>query len=313
MSEQRAIVVTGVTGQVGHKVARRLLAAGYPVRAVARTADNLKPLRARGADLRPGSLEDQAFLTSVFRGAAAVLAMVPQATDVWADDPVAEHTRIARSLVGAIREAGVRHVVSLSSWGAEVPGKATGPIAALHRFEELLDDTAGLSVVHLRPGHFMENRLRDIGPVNSAGVLGNRIKPGLPLPMVATQDVAAVAVEYLAGVGLPGRTVRYVLGPRDYTMTETARILGEAIGRPDLAYVEFPEADFRAGLIRSGFSPSFADTYVEMVRGFNTRLIKGEPRSAANTTATTLEEFATGVFAPAFSQRETTELLTGGS
>jgi hypothetical protein len=41
-----------------------------------------------------------------------------------------------------------------------------------------------------------------------------------------------------------------------------------------------------------------------MVRGFNTRLIKREPRSAANTTPTTLEEFATDVFAPAFSQED---------
>jgi uncharacterized protein YbjT (DUF2867 family) len=313
MSEQRVIVVTGATGQVGQKVAQRLLAAGHPVRAVARTAANLQPLSARGADVRPGSLENQAFLTSVFRGAAAVLAVVPQTTDVGADDPVAEHTRIANSLAGAIRQSGVRQVVSLSSWGAEVPGKATGPIAALHHFEELLDDTADLSVVHLRPGHFMENRLRDIRLISSAGVLGNLLTPDLLIPMVATQDVAAVAAEHLADGGFTGRTVRYLLGPRDYTMTETARILGEAIGRPDLAYVQFPETDFRAGLIGSGFSPGFADAYVEMVRGFNTRLVKGEPRSATNTTPTTLEEFATDVFAPAFSQREPTKLPTGGS
>jgi uncharacterized protein YbjT (DUF2867 family) len=302
MSEQRVIVVTGATGRVGQKVTRRLLAAGHTVRAVARTADNLQPLRAPGADVRPGSLDDQAFLTGVFRGAAAVLAVIPQTTDVTAEDPIADHTRIADSLAGAIREAGVRQVVSLSSWGAEVPGKATGPIAALHHFEELLDNTPGLSVVHLRPGHFMENRLRDIGLISGAGVLGNMIKPDLQVPMVAAQDVAAVAAEYLAGVGFTGRTVRYVLGPRDYTMTETTRILGEAIGKPDLAYVEVPAAEFRAGLIGSGFSPNFADAYVEMVRGFNTRLIKGEPRSATNTTPTTLEEFAKDVFAPAFSR-----------
>jgi uncharacterized protein YbjT (DUF2867 family) len=226
---------------------------------------------------------------------------------------VAEHTRIASGLVGAIRESGVRRVVSLSSWGAEVPGTATGPIAALHRFEALLDNTADLSVVHLRPGHFMENRLRDIRLIGNAGVLGNMLTPDLRIPMVATQDVAAVAAEYLADGGFTGRTVRYLLGPRDYTMTETAGILGVAIGRPDLAYVQLPEADYRAGLIGFGFSPGFADAYVAMVRGFNTGLIKGEPRSATNTTPTTLEEFATDVFAPAFSQREPTELPTGGS
>jgi hypothetical protein len=44
-----------------------------------------------------------------------------------------------------------------------------------------------------------------------------------------------------------------------------------------------------------------ADLYLEMIRGFNNGSIKAlEPRSLANTTPTTLEEFAQGVFAPAF-------------
>ena len=43
-----------------------------------------------------------------------------------------------------------------------------------------------------------------------------------------------------------------------------------------------------------------ADLFVEMTRGFSNGLIKGEPRSKANTTPTTLDEFARTVFAPAF-------------
>ncbi|MGQ0551272.1 MAG: NmrA family NAD(P)-binding protein [Armatimonadota bacterium] len=293
------IVVTGATGHVGQDLVQRLLSAGQIVRAVARNVSRLKPLGARGAEMWPGSLADPDFLTSVFRGATTVFAVIPQ-SNLSAQDPFAEHTGYAKSLVGAIRAAGVNHVVGLSSWGAELPGQAAGAIAPLHVFEELLDDVPGLSVVHLRPGHFMENRLWDIGLIKSAGILGSMIEPNLSLPMVATPDIAAVAAEYLTNVRFKGRSVRYVLGPKDYTMTEATRILGASIGKPGLKYVEFPEAIYRKGLASVGFSSNLADAYVEMVRGFNSTLIKGEPRSEANTTPTTLEEFAKPVFAPAF-------------
>lgn len=56
MSEKNVIVVTGATGRVGHELAQRLLSAGQTVRAVARTAEKLKPLGARGADPTPADL-----------------------------------------------------------------------------------------------------------------------------------------------------------------------------------------------------------------------------------------------------------------
>jgi hypothetical protein len=49
-----------------------------------------------------------------------------------------------------------------------------------------------------------------------------------------------------------------------------------------------------------GISASVADGFVEMYQGFNGGLAAAtQPRSAATTTPTTLEQFATAVFAPA--------------
>jgi uncharacterized protein YbjT (DUF2867 family) len=300
MSQKNVIVVTGATGQVGHQVAERLLSAGHAVRAVARNVEKLKLLGERGADVRPGSLDDQPFLTSVFREASAVFAIIPTYTNWSPQDFFAEQTGYAQSLAGAIRESRVSHVIALTSWGAEVPDKAAGTIAPLRVFEDLLDHVPGLNAVKLRPGHFMEDRLWDIGLIKSVGILGSMLKPDLMLPMIATCDIAAVAADYLAKLNFQGRSVRYLLGPKDYTMTETARILGASIGKPDLRYVEFSEADFRKGLAGLGASPNFADLVVQMLHGFNTGLIKGEPRSKINTTPTTQEEFAKTTFAPAF-------------
>lgn len=85
------IVVTGATGNVGRRVAQRLLAAGHPVRVVARTAEKLAPLGARGADVRAGHLDDPVFLREVFRGAKAAFLLTP--ADVSAPDVNAEQKR----------------------------------------------------------------------------------------------------------------------------------------------------------------------------------------------------------------------------
>jgi uncharacterized protein YbjT (DUF2867 family) len=291
------IAVTGATGHVGQELTQRLLSRGHTVRAIARTADKLASLRARGADVRPGSLADRRFLEGVFRGASGVFAMIPPFTT--SQDLRADQKKTAESIVAAIRESGVKYVVSLSSMGAELP-EMTGPIVGLHVFEERLDKVPGLNVVHLRAAYFMENHLGSIGLVKSAGVNGSLIKPESPFPMIATRDIAERAAGFLDKLDFQGRTVRYLLGPRDYTMTEATRILGASIGKPDLKYVEFPEADFRNGLSAAGFSANVAELFVEMLRGLSGGFIKGEPRTTANTTLTTLEEFAKATFAPAF-------------
>lgn len=289
------VVVAGASGHVGGETARRLLANGRMVRAIARSAESLKGLR--GADAQAGSLEDKAFLTEALRGAASAFLLVPP--DYTASDMRERQKAVAESIVDSIRESGITHVVALSSIGAELP-TGTGPIAHLHSFEELLNGVPRLNVVHVRAAFFMENHLGSIGVIKSAGVNGGTVKRDRSFAMTATRDIGAVVAELLGARTFSGRSVRYVLGPRDYSPAEATAILGAAIGRPDLKYVEFPEADARKGMIGAGFSESVADEFLEMNRALSSGLIKGEARSTANTTPTTLEEFAKTVFAPAF-------------
>jgi len=123
----------------------------------------------------------------------------------------------------------------------------------------------------------------------------------MPIPMVATKDIADEAARLLLAESLMGHSVRYLLGPRDLTMSETARILGEAIGKPDLMYVQFPEADARKAMLGMGMSGGVAETMLEMQRAFNAgRIRPTQERNAENTTPTTMEEFAGTVFINAY-------------
>jgi uncharacterized protein YbjT (DUF2867 family) len=73
--------VTGITGKVGAAVARCLLAAHKPVRAVVRDRSRSIPWAQLGCDIAVADLSDTEALTAAFAGAAGVFAMIPPVFD----------------------------------------------------------------------------------------------------------------------------------------------------------------------------------------------------------------------------------------
>jgi len=207
------------------------------VRAVGREAKRLKALVELGAEGCIGEMQDTPFLTQAFHGAEAVFTLIPPTANE--PDFRAYQNRIGESLAEAIEKSGVGFVVNLSSLGAHLPAK-TGPIMGLRDHEERLNALKGVRSVHLRPTYFMENLLTGIPIIKGMGVMGSPLKPLLSLPMIATRDIAAAAAQILTSAPPKGGSVRELLGPRDYTLNEATAILGKAIGKPDLKYMQFP-------------------------------------------------------------------------
>lgn len=292
------IAVVGATGNIGHELTGLLLKRGVKVRAIGRSADRLAAVTAAGAEPWIGSADDSKFLSQAFRGADGVFAMIPP--DYGNHDPRGQQQRFAEAEAAAVQIARVRHVVTLSSIGADQIG-GTGPIDGLRGLEERVDQIPGLNVVHLRPGYFYENFLSNIGLIKGAGINGGLITPDEPKGMVASRDIAAVAAELLSALSFRGRQVRELQGPRDYSFGEATKILGAAIGRPELPYITFGEQDVFNALTAAGFSPAMAHEFIEMLQAFNAGRVKfREPRSPSTNTPTTFESFAESVFAPAF-------------
>lgn len=69
--------IMGVTGQVGSEVARHLLAAGKPVRAVVRSVEKGQPWAARGCELAVADVNDLPGLTQAFQNSTAVFVLLP--------------------------------------------------------------------------------------------------------------------------------------------------------------------------------------------------------------------------------------------
>jgi len=296
------IAILGATGNVGGKIAALLSKKNEPIRVISRSTDRLRPLASKTVTGFAGDATDTDFLLKAFTGVDAVFALIPP--NPTAPDFMRYADTIGESIARALEIAKVRHVVYLSSVGADLAGGGTGPIKALHNMEERLNRIKGLNVVHLRAGYFMENLFWNLDLIKAKGITGSAIRGDLRLAMIATKDIAAYAAERLAKRDFIGSSVRNLLGERDLTLTEVTSIIGDKLSKPNLSYVVFPYDDAEKAMIGMGLSPDMSRTYVEMARAFNDGKIKPEKRARENTTVTSIESFCDEVFVPAFMHKK---------
>jgi uncharacterized protein YbjT (DUF2867 family) len=281
--------VVGATGNTGGAVAEGLLSAGKDVTVIGRSKTRLQPLVGRGAQAFVGAVADAQAMTLAFSGAVGVYCMIPPRLD--APDVRQYQREIGESLTAAIHEAGVAHVVNLSSVGAQ-HADGTGAIAGLREQEERLNALEGVNVLHLRPGWFMENFFAMGDMIRSMNMMGMPVRGDMPMAMIATRDIGAFAAERLLKLDFAGKSTRELLGPRDSTLEEAARTLGNAVGSADLHYVQTSFEDAESALAGMGMSKGAVSVILEMYRAFNDGLIVPiEERSPENTTSTTMEEF----------------------
>jgi uncharacterized protein YbjT (DUF2867 family) len=292
------IAIVGASGNTGGAVAGKLLQAGQKVRVIGRDAGRLERFTSRGAEAFVADATDAAALTKAFEGASAVYAMVP--TNISAPDVPAYQAKVTDALAAAIKTAAVPKAVVLSSFGADKPGK-TGPVTGLHHLEEKLTAVAGLDAVYLRAGYFMENLLPQVAVIQKFGMIAGPVRADLPLPFIATRDIGAAAAELLLKPDFTGKQTRELLGQRDVTYTELSSIVGNAIGKPGLSYTKLPALMLRPALKQIGMSGSMVDILLEMAEALNSGyMVALEPRSAANTTPTSIETFISEEFVPRF-------------
>jgi uncharacterized protein YbjT (DUF2867 family) len=291
-------VVTGATGNTGRVVANHLLDQGKKVRVIGRSAERLQSFVARGAEAFVADVSDQAALTKAFTGAEGVYAMIPPS--MGSQDFRGDQRRASDAIAGALQQAGVKHAVVLSSVGADKQA-GTGPVAGLHEFEEILNRIAGLNVVHLRAGYFMENTLGQAAAIHAMGKAAGPLRGDLKLPIIATSDIGRTAADLLLALDFKGKQTRELLGQRDLSMDEATGIIGKAIEKPDLKYVQVPVEQMQPLFIQMGMSSNVASLILEMAEALNSGHMRAlEQRSQRNTTPTSFETFVQEEFLPVF-------------
>jgi NAD(P)H dehydrogenase (quinone) len=210
------VVVTGVTGGLGGRVARRLAERGVGQRLVARDPGRAPELA--GAEVAAGSYDDRDSLRRAFAG-AHTLFMVSAS-----EDP--DRLRLHANVVGAATDAGMERVVYTSFFGAAPDCSFT--FGRDHWHTEELIKGSGLRFTMLR-----DNLYLDFLPlmVGADGVIRGPAADGR-VAAVARDDIADVAAAVLLADGDRHDGRSYDLtGPEALTMAEVAQRLSELAGR----------------------------------------------------------------------------------
>ena len=248
-------LVTGATGFVGSAVARKLIAAGHDVRALARPTSDRRNLQGLAIETVAGDLRYPASLAAALKGCDALFHVAADYR-LWVPDPktiYAVNVEGSRALIKAAMAAGVGRMVYTSSvatlglnWDG-APAHEDTPVALDHmighykRSKFLAEEAVqslirdhGAPVVIVNPSTPVGPR--DVKPTPTGRMIVEAAAGRMPafvdtgLNLVHVDDVAdghLLAFDH----GVIGE--RYVLGGADMTLEailgEVARITG---GRP---------------------------------------------------------------------------------
>ncbi len=254
------LTITGSLGNVSQRLTQQLVKKGHAVTLISHDPGKANAIQALKATPAIGSVEDVDFLTDVFIGADAVYTMVPPLYDTT------NYRETVRTIAGkfaqAIEAAGVRYVVNLSSIGAHVP-EGNGPSSSFYFQEKELYQVPHIHLLHLRAGMFYTNFYGNLEMIRHLKIMGNNFDGNIKIALSHPHDIADAAAEALDTLSFAGKEVRYVVSD-EQTGTELARLMGDAMGQPDLPWIQFADEDLKQGALQSGFSDHMASLFVEL-------------------------------------------------
>jgi len=209
------IAITGASGAVGGRAARRLSKRGLPLRLVVR--DPARAPELADAQVAKASYADPEAMRKAFEGVGTLFLVSAHE----AVDRLEQH----KQAVEAAAAAGVRKIVYLSFLSAGPD--ASFVLARQHYHTEQHIKETGARFVFLRDALYT-----DVVPllVGSDGVVRGPAGNGRA-GWVTRDDVAEVAAAVLASSGHDGTTFD-LTGPESIDLNETADRLGRFIGRP---------------------------------------------------------------------------------
>lgn len=262
--------VVGSLGNVGKPLAQKLIAQGYEVTIITSKTESVRDIEALGAKAAVGLVNDTEFLSGAFYGSDAVFTMTPP--NLGGQNVVANTTAAGQSFAEAIEKAKIKRVVMLSSIGADLP-EGNGPIAGLHNIEQIFNGLTDVSFTYLRAGFFYTNFYNDVVLIKGMGIMGANYPVSVRMPLVHPADIASVAAEELQKI--VSEKIRYVISDIK-TPGEVVAVIGKAIGKRELGWVEFTDEQAQQGMEQAGLPEEIAKLYTEMGQGFRVGKISGD-------------------------------------
>jgi len=243
-------LVIGATGNIGSRVAQRLIESGARPSVFVRNAKKAKALFGVKADILVGDLENSGHsLDEALTGIDAVF-LVTEGPDLETRD---------RAVSFAARKAGVRHIVKLSTLDVRT-GIGTGPWHA--RGEDAVRES-GVAFTFIHAAGFMSNALSWSESIRRAGVLRSSTGEG-KIAFIHPDDVAAVAVAALTTRDYDGQSL-VITGREALSYGEMAATIGRTIGKA-IRFEEISDEAAYDGIVKWTGEGAYADALVDIWR-----------------------------------------------
>ena len=230
MTNERTILITGVTGHQGGATARALHGSGFRLRGLTRKPDSeqAKAAAREGVEIVKGDLDDEATLRKALTGVWGVFGV----QNTWEAGVEREEVQ-GKRLATLARNAGVEHYV-YSSVGSAHRRTGVPHFENKWRIEETVRSLGFASHVILRPVFFMENL---VAPYSLNGnTLTSALASTTKLQMIAVADIGWFGARaFTHAEALNGRALDLAGDVR--TMREAADVLTKALAR-SITYVQ---------------------------------------------------------------------------
>jgi dihydroflavonol-4-reductase len=248
-----AVLVTGATGFVGSRVARKLIARGEAVRCLVRKSSSLANLEGLPVEVVRGDLQDAESLRDAVRGCQTVYHVAADYR-LWSRDPrelYRSNVEGTRNILAAAEAAGCERIVYCSSVGAlgipgdGTPGTETTPVSLadmighykrskfLAEEEALRAAERGVPVVIVNPSTPIGPN--DVKPTETGRVITRFLNDQMPAYLdtgLNWVDVDDVAEGHLLAAEKGRIGQKYILGNRNLTLREVLELLSGLTGKP---------------------------------------------------------------------------------
>lgn len=261
------VLITGSTGFIGSRLTRRLVSAGVPVRALARSASASVTA---GAELVVGDLTDRASLDRACAGAAAVISCAAITGDKKGPYDYVNDEGIT-ALAQAATAAGVGRLIHFG--GIDAAGSKPGPYLSGRRRGEEGIKAAGVPWTILQPSVQFGPRAPFIAAM--AGLVRGPIVPvagngHTRIQLIHVDDVCRAAQECLSGDQRLGRYVE-LGGPEALEYDAMLDIIGRSLGKLKVRKLHAPMAivKLQATLLQVLPDPPVTPAAVELLEHDN--------------------------------------------
>lgn len=246
--EKAAIFVTGGSGPVGHRIALRLVDAGYPnIRTGVHHLEAAEYVEKLGVNISYFDWNMEESYPPALVGVKSVICTAPYVANWELRFP---------AFLKACKEAGVQHIVKLSFYHARASEDvfADVPLVRAHGDCDEMLMKSGIPYTILSATHFMSNpfvfqsaSLRsDLKPAPLFGASGNK-----GVNYVSPNDVAEISVSTLLDPKAHTNKEYSVTGPEAIKDQEVASLLSKYLNKP-IMYAEQPLHTFEDQEKRAG-------------------------------------------------------------